>query len=251
MSALTAIVLTRNEAQNIKECLETLRFADHVLVFDSGSQDETPKIAARLGAEVIHHPFQDYPSQRNAAMDAAETEWVLFVDADERVPLRLASEVHGAMTQGDAFAGWRMPRHNYIFGKLIQAAGWFPDYQTRLLRKGAARYDPNRLVHEVVLLDGPLGTLDTPLIHHNYRDVAHFGEKQRAYSDYDAEILYQQGVRLKPWTLLSMPLRHFWWRYVTLDGYEAGLHGLHLSLLMARYEFRKYRRLGELWAANA
>lgn len=249
MRSLTAIILTYNEAAHIQECIASLGFADHVLVFDSFSTDATPALAEQAGASVRQNTFVNYAQQRNAALQAvaAETEWVLFVDADERVSPDLAREIRAA-TALPGYAGWRMPRHNYIFGRLTLGAGWYPDYQTRLLKVGAARYDPTREVHEVVLLDAALGTLELPLMHHNYRDLAQFLDKQRRYTRYEARILHAQGIRPKLRNYVLQPLRHFRWRFVTLKGYRDGLHGLRLSMLMAWYELRKYMILGRLWA---
>jgi hypothetical protein len=112
---------------------------------------------------------------------------------------------------------------------------------------GAAHYDPAKIVHEVVVLDGELGTLENPLIHYNYRDLTQFVEKQQRYSAYDAKILYEQGVKPKVYSPYSMAVRHFIWRFVTLAGYKDGWHGFRLSALMARYEFRKYTLLAGLW----
>lgn len=249
---LTAIILTHNESAHIAECIASVAFADHVLVFDSFSTDDTVAIARAAGAEVAQRAFDHYAGQRNAALDHVATHggWALFIDADERVTPALAAEINAAMGEAD-YAGWRIPRHNYIFGRLTRGAGWYPDYQTRLLRLGAAHYDPARQVHELVLLDGPEGTLRNPLIHYNYRDLAHFAQKQRTYSAYDAKILYQQGIRPRPHNYLLQPWRQFWWRFVTLGGWRDGLHGLRLSLLMARYEFYKYRLLGKMGGADA
>ncbi len=249
---LFGIILTRNEASHIRECIESLRFADHIIVFDSFSSDATIDLAREAGAEIIQRAFDNYPGQRNAALEAARergADWVLFVDADERVTPELAAEVRAVIEQPDA-AGWRIPRYNYIFGKLTLGAGWYPDYQTRLLRVGAARYDPARQVHELVLLDGAEGTMQAHFVHYNYRDAAQFAEKQRRYTAYDARILYEQGLRPKPHNFILQPWRQFWWRFVTLKGYRDGLHGLRLSVLMAWYEFRKYRLLRGLWAAD-
>lgn len=152
---LFGIILTRNEAAHIRDCIETLRFADQIIVFDSFSTDATVDLARAAGAEVIQRVFDHYPGQRNAALDAARergADWALFVDADERVTPELAAEARAAITRPDV-AGWRIPRYNYIFGRLTRGAGWYPDYQTRLLRVGAARYDPARQVHELVLLE--------------------------------------------------------------------------------------------------
>lgn len=250
MSGLIAVVLTYNEAAHIQECLTSLAFADARLVFDSGSTDGTPDLARAAGAEVKTRKFDNYANQRNAAMHAVRGrfDWVLFIDADERVTPALAQAITHAVAQGDAYAGWRIARYNYIFGKLTLGAGWFPDYQTRLLRLDAAHYDPERQVHEVVMLEGALGTIDQPLVHHNYRDGAHFADKQRRYADYEAQILFNQGVHPKPRNFILQPFRQFKWRYVTLKGYRDGLHGLRLSLLMGWFEFRKYQMLAARWS---
>jgi (heptosyl)LPS beta-1,4-glucosyltransferase len=246
MTILFGIILTHNESRHITECIESLRFCDEILVFDSFSTDDTVSLAMWAGVRILQHPFTDYANQRNAALEAVSdvADWVLFVDADERVSPKLAEEVR-AVCETDTCAGYRIPRHNYIFGKLTKGAGWYPDYQLRLLRVGKARYDVTRPVHEVVDLDGEMGTLQEPFIHYNYRDLSHFLEKQRRYSAYDAQRLREQGIRLKPHHLITQPLRHFWWRFVTLKGYEDGWHGLTLSALMAWYEFRKYLLLGQ------
>jgi glycosyltransferase involved in cell wall biosynthesis len=248
---LAAIILTYNEAQHVLECIETLRFADQIIVFDSYSRDQTVELAKGAGVQVIEHRFENYAQQRNAALNAVRdsADWMLFVDADERVPQALAQEVRASIEQA-GYAGFRIPRDNYIFGKLTRGAGWYPDYQTRLLKVGAAHYDPARQVHEVVALEGDEGTLKQSFIHYNYRDLQQFVEKQRRYSAYDAHILHEQGVRPKPQNYLLQPLRQFWWRFVTLKGYGDGLHGLRLSLLMAWYEFRKYLLLRGLWKSS-
>lgn len=248
--ALTAVILTYNEARHIAECIASVQFADDVLVFDSGSTDETAALAEANGARVLQRPFDDYAGQRNAALDAVGQGWVLFVDADERVTPELAAEVRAVIARSDT-VGYRIPRHNYIFGKLTRGAGWYPDYQTRLLKVGAARYDPAKKVHEVVLLDGPEGTLEHPFIHYNYDHPAQFRDKQRRYVAYDARILYEQGVRPKAYTPFTQAARHFRWRYLTLGGWRDGFHGLRLSALMAWYEYRKYRLLQDLCRANA
>lgn len=251
MTHLTAIILTYNESRHIEACIQSVKFADAVLVFDSYSTDNTVDLARRTGADVIQHPFSDYATQRNAALDSVrgKTDWVLFVDADERVDAPLADEIRRVI-QTDEAVGWRIPRHNYIFGKLTRATGWYPDYQTRLLKVGFARYDPTRKVHEVVMLDGELGTLTHPLTHYNYDNARQFAQKQRKYTAYEAKILYERGVRPKLRNYILQPIRHFKWRFFELKGYQDGLHGLRLSLLMSWYEFKKYWLLRGLWREN-
>lgn len=248
MKQLTAIILTYNEESHIADCIQSLLFAPAVVVFDSYSTDRTVMIAQEQGATVIQNRFENYASQRNAALNAVaeDTRWVFFVDADERVTPQLADEIQQVIQQDD-YAGWQVPRDNYIFGRLTRGAGWYPDYQTRLLKIGYAHYDPTRQVHEVVMLDGELGTLQNALVHYNYRDLAHFLTKQRQYSRFDARILYDDGIRPKPQNYILQPLRQFKWRFFTLGGFRDGWHGFKLSVLLGWYEFKKYWHLRQLW----
>lgn len=245
---LFAVILTFNEARHIEDCIASVRFADHILVFDSFSTDETVKLANRSGVEVTQRRFDDYAGQRNAALKYVEgkSDWVLFVDADERVTPELATEIQTAI-QNPSYVAWRVPRFNYILGNLTKGAGWYPDYQTRLLKVGYARYDPARKVHELVILDGDLGTMREHFVHLNYETIEQFHDKQRRYSAYDASILFAQNIRPKPQNYVLQPLRQFWWRFITLSGYRDGLHGLRLSLLMGWYELRKYLYLRNYW----
>ena len=182
MIHLTAIILTRNEAEQIADCIKRLRFADRVIVFDSYSSDDTVAIAQACGADIFQHEFENYAEQRNAALDAASemTDWVLFVDADERINAALASEIRNKIRLPE-YAGWRIPRHNYIFGVLTKGAGWYPDYQTRLLRAGYARYDLARPVHETVTLHGAEGTMRKPIIHYLGARLTELTEEQADY----------------------------------------------------------------------
>lgn len=243
---LSAIILTRNEERHIAECIASVKWTDHVLVFDSGSTDRTCEIAADCGAEVRFNEFHHYAQQRNDALKAVDSEWVLFVDADERVTDTLAAEIWQTLDRPQHLGYW-IPRHNYIFGKLTRYTGWYPDYQMRLLKRDGAHYDPERQVHELVILSsGEAGYLKTPLVHYNYDNVAQFHKKQRRYVQYDAQILYAAGVRPKIYTPYLQPFRHFKWRFFDLQGYKDGFHGLRLSLLMSWYEFRKYQQLKRL-----
>jgi hypothetical protein len=246
---LAAIILTHNEERHLPDCLASVSWADEVMVFDSFSTDRTLEVAQMAGAKIFQHEFAGWAKQRDAALQATTAEWVLFVDADERVPPALAAEIRTVLERPEA--GWWLPRHNYIFGKLTLHAGWYPDYQLRLLRRAKSRYDPTRPVHELVLLDGEAGHLTQPLIHLNYEQVSEFIAKQRYYAGLDAEQLAAAGARAKPHNFILQPLRQFWWRFVTLRGWRDGLHGLRLSVLMAGFEFEKYRRLKVNQASNS
>ncbi|MGQ9554510.1 MAG: glycosyltransferase family 2 protein [Anaerolineae bacterium] len=234
-----AIVLAKDEEGNIRDCLRSLLWADGLTVFlDSRSSDDTARISASLGARVLVHPFHNFAEQRNAALKAAWGDWVFFFDADERSTPALAEETREVVTRSQA--GWWVPRDNYIFGRLTRHAGWYPDYQLRLLRRGCASYDLSRPVHETVLLQGEMGYLKNALVHYNYYSLRQFCEKQRHYARLDAEALARQGVHPRPHSLVMQPLREFRRRFVELHGYKDGLHGLLLSLLLAYYTFRTY-----------
>ncbi len=258
MPPLAAVILTKNEEQHIGACLDSLAWAERRVVFDSFSTDRTCEIAREHGAEVIQHPFSDYASQRNAALQAVEADWIFFVDADERATPELAEEITAIGAQGRSaresagqssgaseVVGWYVPRHNYLFGKLTRGAGYWPDYQMRLLKRGRARYD--RPASEIAELDGRSAYLQNALLHYNYETIEQFHQKQSFRIDFEATNLDRQGAKCTFYSPYYMYLRHFWWRYVTLKGYQDGWHGFRLSLLLAYYfGYRYYRRLAEL-----
>jgi (heptosyl)LPS beta-1,4-glucosyltransferase len=247
--SLSAVILTKDEGRNIAECVRSVQWVDRVVVLDCGSRDRTREIAHRLGAIVYVHPFRDYADQRNVGLAVAKSDWVFFVDADERVSSELAVEVRTAV-KDPTKTGWWVPRNNHIFGRVIRHAGWYPDYQLRLLKRQCARYDITRPVHEIVVLDGTAGYLQRPLIHYNYRTLGEFAERQRRYTCYEVVVLRERGVHPRWRSLLSQPAREFFRRYVSLRGYRDGMHGLVLSVLMAWYTFRRYRLLRALWRSQ-
>jgi (heptosyl)LPS beta-1,4-glucosyltransferase len=249
---LAAVILTKNEERHIAACLDSLEWADKRILIDDFSSDSTVEIARARGAHVVHHAFEDFAAQRNAALGMVEAKWVFFVDADERASPALASEIREVIsrTGEEARAGWWVPRHNYMMGHRMRGGGWFPDYQLRLLQRGKARYDPARKVHEVIELDGEAAYLRNVLVHHNYDSVAQFRTKMRRYTQFEAYILHEQGVQIRPWTWATMPVREFMRRFVTLRGYLDHVYGLLFCGLMAWYTLVTYRRLQRLREAG-
>ena len=242
---LAAVVLTRNEGKHISDCLRSLAWADDRVIFDSSSEDQTVPLARQYGARVLTHPFTDFASQRNAALDAVQARWIFFVDADERATPELATEVRRVVRyEGEAArAGWWVPRQNIMIGHRMRGGGWYPDPQLRLLRRGRARYSPERPVHETVILDGAAGTLENVLIHYNYDSVAQFRHKMLRYTDLECQILHERGARVHPWTYASMPVREFWRRFVSLAGYKDHVYGVLFCGLMAWYTLITYWKL--------
>lgn len=242
---LSLVLITYNEAAHLPDCLESVPFAAETVVLDSGSTDGTVEIARQHGARVHQRPFEGFAALKNACVDLASHPWILLLDADERLTPELAAEIRAILADPGEYVAFRVPRHNYIFGRLTRGAGWYPDYQTRLFRRGRARYEPNQEVHEVLQVDGPVGTLEAPLIHLNYERWSEFMAKQARYAELHARSLRRQGVRAKPWSPLRQALGEFRRRYVTLDGWREGRHGLALCLALAYFEGRSYWRL--LW----
>ncbi|MGB0389034.1 MAG: glycosyltransferase family 2 protein [Ardenticatenaceae bacterium] len=263
---ISAVVLTLNEERHLSDCLASLRWADEVLVLDSGSQDNTISIAQAAGARVEQRAFTHFGDQREAALRLACHPWLFFVDADERVPPALAKEVQQIVaTAPSAWAtarvrpytvrgrpdspipvGWWVPRRNFFWGREVRHSGWAPDYQLRLLRVDAARYDPDQHVHEVATLDGPAGWLKEPLIHINYDSWDEFWHKQRSYARHEGAKLAAQGLRWKPWNIVLQPLRAFGRRYIEWEGWKDGPLGLRLALAMAWWEGVAYLELKRL-----
>jgi glycosyltransferase involved in cell wall biosynthesis len=245
---LSVVVLTRDEERQIRDCLASVReFADELIVLDSGSFDRTIEIAREMGTRIETRPFDNYPNQRNAAIELARGDWIFFIDADERATPALGSEIEFRISSPESrMAGYWIPRRNIIFGKEIRYAGWSPDYQPRVLRKGYARFDPAREVHELVVWDGEAGYLREPLIHYNYETLAQFRAKQIVYARYEARIWFEEGKRARWRGFIGQPIREFFRRYISLQGWRDGAHGLLLSALMAYYTFVRQKMLREM-----
>jgi len=247
---LLAAILTKNAAPHIGACLATLQWTDGVIVIDSVSTDNTVQLATALGAQVYQHEFINFSIARNNALQRARelgAAWLLFIDADERVSPTLAQEILTVLPDSAAI-GWWLPRYNHMWGHVMRGGGWYPDYQLRLLKVNCAHYDPDRQVHELAMLTGESAYLKEHLIHYNYSSLAHFRDKQRRYAEFEAQILYSKGIHAKPWTYFTMPLREFWRRYITLQGYRDGWRGLQLCSLMGWYMFWSYWTLRRLYA---
>lgn len=248
---LSVAVPARDEERYLAGCLESIQgLADEVLVvLDPQTRDRTAEIARSMGARVEEVPFVSFADLRNRALDLCHYPWVFFLDADERVTPELrqeiASLIRGAPPAGDpeAVVGYWVPRQNFFFGRPVRHAGWYPDYQLRLLWKDRARYPEAQRVHEVVELQGRAAHLSAHLLHYNVDRLDEFQAKQRRYARLEAESLLAKGIRARPRSLLGQPLREFWRRYVRLQGYRDGWLGLYLCAAMAYYAGLTYRHL--------
>ena len=248
MTAISAIVIARNEEANLGECLASLAWADERLVIDAFSTDGTTQ-ELPPDVRLIERSWIDFPNQRNAGLRLAVHDWVLFVDADERVPEVLRQEIR-ARVGSEAWAGYWVPRRNRIFGHWMRGAGWSPDYQLRLMDRRCAAYVADRPVHELVEVIGSVGHMEHSLDHFSYSSVGDFRVRQRALAGRVADMLYQSGMRRRPTAILLQPVREFWWRLVSQRGYQDGGVGLLLATLMAEHEWQIQRALRARWKAE-
>jgi glycosyltransferase involved in cell wall biosynthesis len=241
---LSVMVTTLDEADNLPDCLHSVRWADDVLVVDSGSRDGTVEIARRAGARVVVHPYESAARQKNWALPQLRHPWVLILDADERVPADLAAEITGVVRADGPLDGYFLRRQSFFLGRAIRHCGWDRDEVLRFFRAGRGRYD-DRLVHETLQLDGRSGRLRTPLLHYTYRSFSDYLERLDRYTARGAADLRAAGRRPSWAALLLRPPARFLRMYILQLGFLDGVHGLLLCTLAATSVWLKYARLWE------
>ncbi|MDP3136606.1 MAG: glycosyltransferase family 2 protein [Burkholderiaceae bacterium] len=238
--SLSVIVIAKNESANLRSCLESVAFADQVVVVDGGSTDDTADIARGLGAEVTLAPeWPGFGPQKNRALALARCDWVLSIDADERLTPELADQIRQAMASGRAGA-FEIPRLTRFCGQWIRHCGWTPDYVLRLFRRGEARFSDD-LVHEKVLLrDGVPARLSTPLLHESYPTPSHYWRKLEAYSDAWARQRHAKGQRASMSRAAVSALVAFLRSYFLRMGFLDGAMGFAVCTMQAQAAFGKY-----------
>lgn len=241
---LSVLVTTFNEAENVADCLDGVRWADEILVVDSGSTDATTEIATRRGARVLQHPYESAARQKNWALPLLRHPWVLILDADERVPAPMVDEIRTILEQDGPHDGYYLRRRSTFLGHEIRHCGWDRDRVLRFFRRDCGRYD-DRLVHEKLHLDGRAGELRASLEHHTYRSFSDYLERLNRYTERGAADLRGRGVRASILPLLVHPPARFFRMYFLQAGFRDGVHGLLLCTLAACSVWLKYARLFE------
>ena len=241
---VSVTVITRDEAANIAACLASVAWADEVLVVDCGSTDRTVEIARARGARVIVKDWPGYSAQKNFAAAEASNDWILSVDADERVTPELANEIRATLAGSPTIAGFRIPRVTWHLGRWIRTTDWYPDYQLRLYDRRRARWKERR-VHESVTADGPVGQLKNDLQHYAYRDITHHHQTMDRYTTLAAEDMYASGRRAGFVDVALHPPAAFLRNYVLRRGFTDGMPGFIISAMNAHYVFLKFAKL---WA---
>jgi glycosyltransferase involved in cell wall biosynthesis len=245
VTPLSAVLITCDEEQNLPRALESVKFCDEVVVLDGGSRDRTRDLAAAAGARVeTSIPWPGFVEQRNRAVAAASHDWVLAIDADERVTAELRDEIRAEAARGFAHAGYRIPRLAFYLGRWIRGTDWWPDPQLRLFDRRRGRWEGN-LIHESVRVDGSVGRLRARMEHFSYDDISDHLATIDRYTTLWAEQAAQEGQRSGPLDPTFAAAWAFFRNYVVRRGVLLGEAGLTVSTLNSYYTYVKLAKLRE------
>lgn len=245
-NTLSVVLITFNEAANLPRTLASIRWAQEIVIVDSGSTDSTLAVAAQAGAHVFTEPWRGFGPQKNSAISHATADWVLSLDADEEVSPELATEIQAVLAGKPPFDAYRIPRLNHFLGRPLRHGGYWPDPKLRLFRRGVALFQ-DRPVHETVQTDVPTGLLRNPLLHHCYPTLEDYIEHMNRYSTAGAAMLVAAGraPRSLPGFLSAAvlnPAATFLYNYILRLGFLDGREGLLQHLNHSVYIHWKYAK---------
>ena len=246
MTPVSVIVITRNEEGNIAECLESVRWADEVVLVDAKSSDRTVEIARRYTERIFIEQWKGFAEAKTFAVAHARNDWILWLDADERVTPELAGEVTRLMQTPPPVAAFSMARRAYFLGRWIRHSGWYPGRVVRLFRKDRAAFS-SAAVHEGLEVQGEVGNCGNDLLHFTDPNLFHYMAKFNRYTTLASGELFKSGVRFRAIDLIVRPPWLFFKMYFLRLGYLDGMPGLLLALLSSAYVFSKYAKLWEAW----
>ena len=251
MSSISAILIAKNEEHNISECLSTVAWADEIVVVDAGSTDATVLKAKDFTKKVYVRPWEGYGAAKNFALTQTSSDWILWLDADERVSDSLKEEIRRVLTSGPrSEAAFSVPRKASFLGHWILHCGWYPGRVTRLFRRGKGRFTESR-VHERLDIDGPVGELASDLLHYTDPSLTHYLEKFNKYTSLAADELTDEGRSFRLSQITIRPLWTFFRMYFLKLGFLDGFAGFILCVLSSCYVFTKYAKLWEQKRAKA
>ena len=245
MPRVTVTIITKNEAAHIGAAIDSASWADEIIVVDSGSDDDTVALAAAKGVRVESRTWTGWVDQKNFAASLAANDWIFSLDADERVTSGLAHEIRGLLNDDTPHAAYKVPRVTFHLGRWIRTTDFYPDYQTRLYDRRAARWS-GLYVHESVTAIGNVGRLTQELQHYSYTDLSDHLDRINAYSTLAARQMYERGRRAGAFDLLVQGPAAFLRNYVLRRGVLDGSAGLLLSAVNAYSVFLKFAKLWEL-----
>ncbi len=242
---ISATVITHNEEKNIGRCLESITWADEIIVVDSLSTDRTVAICRAYTQNIVQRPWPGHVRQKQFALEQATGDWILSLDADERLSPDARQEIAGELSAGSQeIDGYIFPRHSYYLGRWINHGGWYPDYKLRLIRRGRGRWsgvDP----HDKLTVEGKTKTLKAEILHYVYRNLSHQLLTIDSFSDITARQWEEQGARFSAFPLLLKPPAKFLECYLWKKGFLDGLPGFIIAVASSFYIFLKYAKLWE------
>ncbi len=247
---LSVILTTFNEEDNVADCIRSVLWADEILLVDSFSQDRTLELAREFPVRILQREYFGSAAQKNWAIDRVSHDWVLIVDADERVPEALAREILELLVDGPRAHGYAIRRENVVLGKVIRYSGWSTDRVVRLFRRDKGRY-PNRRVHADLEIEGSVPVLKHALLHFTFRSFDQYFPKFLNYAEWGAAQAFRDGRRAGFAELMARPAWRFFRTYFLQGGIFDGVHGFVICLLQAFGVFLKYARLWEFQIRSA
>lgn len=248
---ISATIITLNEEDSIRECIESLKFADEIIVVDSGSKDKTVKVSLDLGAKVIQQEWLGFGAQKQLAVDQTENSWVFCIDADERVSSELNAEIEALKQQNDINPkAFNMPRCNRFLGRWLRHGEGYPDHNLRLFHKKHAYWSDHR-VHEHVITEKKVGLLKGDILHESEDGVFDYLQKQNRYTSLQAEAMFAKGKRSSVSRMLVSPVTRFIKFYFIRRGFQDGAPGLIHVLIGCINSMMKYAKLIELQRKNS
>ena len=250
MATLSAAIVVLNEEERLRACLESVVWADEIVVVDAGSSDKTMAIAREFTDRALFRAWDGYGAQKNFALGQCRGDWLLSIDADERVPDALRDEIQATIRAERPEVGYYLPRRNMFQGRWVRHGGLYPDWQLRLFRRGRGAF-LERAVHESVRVDGPTGRFAAPLVHESYRSVADAVARLNRYSDLAAADLARAGRGGSLADLLVRPAWRFLSMYFLRAGFLDGWRGLVLAALHAHYVFLRAAKVRERAGARS
>jgi glycosyltransferase involved in cell wall biosynthesis len=241
---LSVAIITKNEEEKLPDCLKSVSFADEIVVVDSGSVDETVKIAKDFGCKVFIEEWKGFGPQKKSAIRKCKNEWVLIIDADERVPMETEREIIKIINNVDTADAYSFPRKNYYRDKWIRHCGWWPDFVIRLFKKSKGTVD-DAIVHESVKVDGKVQKVTSPLIHYPIKDLKSVIDKINLYSSLGADNLYLNKKNVSTFTAFLLGITAFLKFYILKLGIFDGYEGFVISFSHAVNTCYKYLKLKE------
>jgi glycosyltransferase involved in cell wall biosynthesis len=243
--SIAAVIITKNEERNIEACLRSVDWVDEAIVVDACSEDRTVSIARRHTDHVFIRPWPGFGPQKNYGIDQSSAEWILILDADERVPGALRDEISATIRRPVEQVGFEIPRRNVFYGRWIRGGGLYPDYQLRLFKRSAGRYD-DVLLHEHLRLAGDVSRLASPLDHFSMPTVGDHVRKIMLYSTLGAREKLKTRANVSALDLAGSHLATILRTFLLRRGYRDGLHGAVIALFAGMHTFVKYAKAWDL-----